>query len=61
MANVPLDTSSYPKRCQAALNAQTEIGWSAFLRGYWAQAWTQLQGSHLSRIQQHNNTSTGQL
>jgi hypothetical protein len=54
-----INPADYPRYCQRAIQAQTRIGWHAFLQGYWTTEWALLQDAHLKYTRQWTHTCSG--
>jgi hypothetical protein len=52
---------NYPRIYRTAILAQQQIGWHAFLQGYWSTKWEYLQDAHLRHIKEYNNKMTGKI
>ena len=44
-----INPDNYPKYVKQMIHKQVQIGWTSFIRGFWAQEWLQLQRAHLRR------------
>jgi hypothetical protein len=56
-----LHPCNYPRLYRSAITEQQQIGWHAFLQGYWSTQWEKLQDAHLRRIHEHNRKMTGKI
>jgi hypothetical protein len=54
-----IDPTGYPRICRRAITAQNNIGWHAFLQGYWTTAWSQLQDAHLKQTKRWTHKCNG--
>jgi hypothetical protein len=52
---------NYPRIYRTAILAQQQIGWHAFLQGYWSTKWEHLQDAHLRHIKEYNNKMPGKI
>jgi hypothetical protein len=55
-----INPCNYPRLYRSAITEQQQIGWHAFLQGYWSTQWEKLQDPHLRRIE-HNHKLTGKI